>query len=141
MDTFSKENHKFGRGKKKIRIIAASYHRAAGVPLGQPVPLSDLHKFESALKINISVVSSLHGNKFIYKGFGSARKRVYLYMVQGATLKTTHYHAIVNIKAFLAKSYYCDTCQVGFNDNRNRIPFVGGWIRHPALLVGRSKKC
>ena len=107
------------RSRKALKDMAVEYHRRAGVPTTEAVPLTRLWEFEKALDVRIIVVSAINGNNIIYTGLDSFPTCIYLYMVRDRRTRLAHYHAIINIRAFFGCSYYCEKCQTKFN-NKDR---------------------
>lgn len=83
---------------------ARKLYRDAGVSMTSPLPVSQLDKFEKHLGVQIVVISGDTGNTVIYKGYKVMKDKIFLY------LKDNHYHSIINIKGFFAKSKICMQC-------------------------------
>ena len=62
----------------------------------QLLTLADILEFESLLDVDVLVISSLHGNKFIKvpKDHASHCHRLYVYLVHDEHKNLGHFHAI-----------------------------------------------
>lgn len=87
--------------------MAEQLHTDTGVPRGL-CGYNEIRKFEDHLDIQIHVVSANEFNKVTYKG-PNRTKKIFLYY------HNEHFDAITNIKAFYGRTYYCTTCDKGFD--------------------------
>jgi hypothetical protein len=81
--------------------------KRAGVPTDRYLGLNDIEPFETLLDVNINVVSSRVGNKFVRVTEDQEKPRLYLYHVDTDTEK--HWHGIASIQGFFKASYFCHT--------------------------------
>ena len=107
--------HYYGNLLKKARRkcqtkMANWLCERAGVPVNRYLGLNDIEPFETLLDVNIKVVSSRVGNKFVRvsKETGTDRTSLYLYHVE--TENEKHWHGIGNIQGFFSASYFCHLC-------------------------------
>ena len=91
------------QAKKAIEL-----HEKAGVPRGT-CGIPEIKKFQDVLPgYQIVVLSKKHFNGIIYKG-PEAPKQIYLYYYDN------HYGVITTMTGFLGRSYYCTTCNKGYD--------------------------
>ena len=85
--------------KKMQTELAMWLCERAGVPSDRYLGLNDIEPFETLLDVNINVVSSRVGNKFVRVTEDQEKPRLYLYHVDTETEK--HWHGIASIQGFL----------------------------------------
>ena len=106
--------HYYGNLLKKSRRkyqteMATWLCKRAGVPVDRYLGLNDIEPFETLLDVNINVVSSRVGNKFVRVSKEDTEKSsLYLYHVE--TENEKHWHGIGNIQGFFSASYFCHLC-------------------------------
>ena len=115
--------------RRQQKDKALEYHSLAEVPTDRPCTLSDIHKFENALNIQVVVFAAHLGNKVIYAGESKPR-RIYLYYQQDIG----HFDGVVNICGLLSVSYFCHKCIKGYTDKKNHTCSV-------TCIVCRSDNC
>ena len=93
------------------RSYAIRLHRQADVPTTSPVKVKELHKFETALDIQIIVISGDTGNDVIYKGLFTRPRKIFLY------LKDEHYHSITRVQGFYVNRKICVHCFEVYSKN------------------------
>ena len=98
----SKNIHSVNPKSQKMR--AMRLHRDAHVSMTREVSVTDLHKFEKKLNVQIVVISGDNDNEIIYKGYAVLKDKIFLY------LKDQHYHSIVNINGFFVNQKLCYQC-------------------------------
>ena len=87
---------------------AHELHDKAGVPK-ETCGIPEIKKFQEVLPgYQIVVLSKEHFNGIIYKG-PEAPKQIYLYYYDN------HYGVITSMTGFLGRSYYCTTCNKGYD--------------------------
>jgi hypothetical protein len=86
------------------RCRAMHLHKVAGVPMNMPVAVTDLHKFEDFLNVQILVVSWNAGGELIYRGNRERKHKIFL------LLHNCHFHSIVNIQGFYETKKLCLHC-------------------------------
>ena len=89
---------------KSQRSRAIKLYQDAGVPMDRPTHLTEIHKFEEYLKIQIVVVSGNMGNVIVYKGNAVRDSKIFVY------LKDEHFHSIIDINAFFVRQKLCKFC-------------------------------
>ncbi|XP_052090772.1 zinc finger protein 160-like [Mytilus californianus] len=95
------------RGYALQKKLAIELHTLAKVPLHK-CGIEEIKRFQTVMTdYQIYIVSKEHFNGIIYHG-PEAEKKIYLYFHDG------HYDVITSMPAFLSRSYYCDTCQKGY---------------------------
>ena len=100
------------RGRGIQKILAKKLHEEAGVKFG-PCGIDEIKQFQSTLTgYQIKVVSKEYFNTTIYSGPVAGRK-IYLYH------HDDHYDVLTSMATFLNRSYYCDTCQKGYDHKEN----------------------
>ena len=103
--------------RKKMRTdIAIQLCQRAGVPTTRFLGLNDIPKFEQLLDVNIYVVSSKVGDKFLRIIDNDDRPNLYLYHIETDTEQ--HWHGIANIQGFFKAHYFCKNCKQPFNDKQ-----------------------
>ena len=115
--------HKSDRVNKKMRITfslqkhtALNYQKKAGIPLMSPGLLQHISLYEDALQVGITVISAHSRNKRIYKSNNYYDLQIALYHVQEDHESWGHFTVITKINTFLSESYYCDNCDMAFNN-------------------------
>ena len=103
----------FGNLKSKTntkgrRQMAETLCRKAGVPIKDTMGLNDITPFEKLLDVNINVISSKLGNKFIRVVDNTDLPNIFIYLVESDGLQ--HFHGISSIAGFFGASYFCETC-------------------------------
>ena len=111
----------FAKLIRKDRVMSNDYesqrscsirlHSQADVPTDRPVKVTDLHRFETVLDMQIVVISGDTGNDIIYKGLITRPRKMFLY------LKDEHYHSITNIKGFYVNRKICVHCLDVYSKN------------------------
>ncbi|VDI13173.1 Hypothetical predicted protein [Mytilus galloprovincialis] len=97
------------KGRLIQKQLALELHEKANIPL-KACDLEDIKQFQSVMKdCQINVVSQQHFNGIIFQG-PEAEKKIYLYH------HNEHYDVITSMPAFLNRSYYCSTCQKGYQN-------------------------
>ena len=81
-----------------------------------PGLLQHISLYEDALQVGITVISVCSGNKRIYKSNNYYDLQIALYHVQEDHKSWGHFVVITKINALLSKSYYCDNCDMAFNN-------------------------
>ena len=100
------ENIRHGLGIQGQKAV--ELHELAGVPRGT-CGIPEIKKFQEVLPgYQIVVLSKEHFNGIIYKG-PEAPKQIYLYYYDN------HYGVIASMTGFLGRSYYCITCNKGYD--------------------------
>ena len=122
--------------------VAVQLMRRAGIPDGQDGLLSDVPLYESVTKTGITVISARSGNKKVYNGNRAHRNQIILYHSEDGAAKG-HFSVLTKVSPLLNKSYYCDTCDVGFNSRtKHRCKTWCNICGHSAcLLDGESQTC
>lgn len=106
--------HYYGNLLKKSRRkcqtdMAIWLCNKAGVPFDRYLGLNDIEPFETLLNVNINVVSSRVGNKFV-RVAKEDTERISLYLYHVETENEKHWHDIGNIQGFFNAAYFCHTC-------------------------------
>ncbi|CAG2245162.1 unnamed protein product [Mytilus edulis] len=97
------------KGRLIQKQLAIELHEKANIPL-KACDLEDIKQFQSVMNdCQIHVVSQQHFNGIIFQG-PEAEKKIYLYH------HNEHYDVITSMPAFLNRSYYCSTCQKGYQN-------------------------
>ena len=100
------------RKTNKQNLFIRSLCHEANVDYSRPLTICDISQFEELLSVDILVVSSRLGNKFIRvpTDENSNKQRLYLYLVEYE--KTYHFHVISSINAFYSRSKkdFCQKC-------------------------------
>ncbi|KAK3104527.1 hypothetical protein FSP39_004180, partial [Pinctada imbricata] len=106
--------HLLDKKRKKLRTDLALYLcRSAGVPTTRYLGLNDIPNFEQPLNVNIFVISSKVGDKFVRIANNDERPNLYLYHIETETEQ--HWHGIANIQEFFKGKFFCKTCQQPYN--------------------------
>uniref|UniRef100_A0A8W8MKN2 Uncharacterized protein n=1 Tax=Magallana gigas TaxID=29159 RepID=A0A8W8MKN2_MAGGI len=106
--------HYYGNLLKKSRRkyqtdMAIWLCNKAGVPFDRYLGLNYIEPFETLLNVNINVVSSRVGNKFV-RVAKEDTERISLYLYHVETENEKHWHGIGNIQGFFNAAYFCHTC-------------------------------
>jgi len=95
------------KGGKIQTRMATELHENANVPLGS-CGIEEVKQFQSVFPgYQIHIISAEHFNSIIYAG-PEADKKIYLYY------HDNHYDIITSMAAFLSKSYFCTSCNKGY---------------------------
>ena len=112
-----KDNHpkwnSIRQGRKEQLRLAKELHAAAQVPQGILCGKEEWEKFQDVLgrEYQLVIVSRDFFNSVVYKGPDiDSDKQLYLYHHQN------HFSVITSMPAFVARSYYCNVCDVGYNN-------------------------
>lgn len=121
-DARDRDYHNLKQGYPVQEIKAKELHRLAGVPEG-PCGISELQQFQAALSgYQIKVMSIDPPHMIIYQGLVPSDKIIRLIKEDG------HYDGCNSFKGFLSKSYFCDECNRGYNqDDMDHHPCNGKW--------------
>ena len=94
---------------KRQNDFAALLCREAGLAVNKFLTICDISRFEELLNVDILVVSSRLGNKFmrVPSDENSIKQRLYLYLVE--LDKSFHFHVITNISRYFGKKF-CSNC-------------------------------
>lgn len=68
------------------------------VPTDRPLGLNDITPFENLLDVNVNVLSSKLGNKFVRVGSNTDLTNLFIYLVESDNVQ--HYHGISSICGF-----------------------------------------
>lgn len=114
--------HYYGNLLKKSRRkcqtdMAIWLCNKAGVPFDRYLGLNDIEPFETLLNVNINVVSSRVGNKFV-RVAKEDTERISLYLYHVETENEKHWHGIGNIQGFFNAAYFCHTCLKPYKTKR-----------------------
>ena len=98
------------------KSTALLYQARAKIPRGKIGVISDVPAYEKALAVGITVISARSGNKRVHQGNSNYEKQILLYHTQGES-DTGHFSVLKRMNALLGRSYYCENCDKGFNNN------------------------
>ncbi|CAG2203034.1 unnamed protein product [Mytilus edulis] len=102
-------NHVLDKGRKECINFAKRLCALADVSTEKQCNINDIERFEKVVDLQILVISSKLGNKFIRVGEGETdRKKVFLYLIEENDCG--HFAAIVSISGFFSCSYFCTDC-------------------------------
>ena len=91
--------------KRLCELVGLSCQRACNI--------RDIELFETLLDLQILVISSKLGNKFIRVGDNHPdKKKIFLYLMEDCN----HFAAIVSITGFFSRPYFCHTCLKPYTD-------------------------
>ncbi len=110
-----KRKHRF-RAATLQRETALRYMRMAGIPGHRVGLISDLPLYEKALQVGITLVSARSGNKKVHCSNKEYASQIVLYHVEDEK-GTGHFSVLTRMNALLGRSYYCDECDKGYNNN------------------------
>jgi len=98
---------------------ALQYISRAGLPSDRQGILQDIPLYEKALQTGITLISSSAQNKRIYTGNTEYTRQVLLYhVVDRMGCGAGHFAVIASMTGLLCRSYYCSTCDVGYNNRK-----------------------
>ena len=106
------------------KLTALKYMTKAGIPHQRVGLMSDIPLYEEALQVGISVISARGNNKKVYSANTSYTSRIYIYHIDEGHIGNGHFAVITKMNALLGNSYYCDNCDVGFNNDTNHRCFA-----------------
>ncbi|XP_035690339.1 uncharacterized protein LOC118425540 [Branchiostoma floridae] len=99
------------QGCKLQTVLAQELYQAAEVPQG-PCGLPEIQKFQEHLTdYQIIVVSAKELNEVVFKGPHHEQKLI-LYLID------EHYHVITSMPSFMERTYFCWSCNKGYNDRK-----------------------
>jgi hypothetical protein len=92
--------------------LAEKLQQSAQIPVGTVCGLEEFKKFQQVLapEYQLLVYSRDHFNCCIYEGKDFAEKQIYLYHAEN------HFSVITSMTAFLEKSFFCKSCQMGYSN-------------------------
>ena len=109
------------KSRKEQGRLAMSISKLADID--GPASLLDIPKFEEALNINISVIGSRHGNRFVRVGKNNKLRNIYLYYIEPESNDNDvgHFHCIASITRVLRVNNFCHSCKKAFGaKNRHK---------------------
>ena len=110
-----------GVGKKMNlqKRMALRYLALARLPVREGI-MDDIQHYERALNVGITLYSCTLGNKEIYQGLKNKEHSISIYYTDNIDGKGNgHFSVITKVNALLSRSYYCPSCDVGYN-NKDR---------------------
>ena len=124
--------------------LARALCQLANVDHEQPASLNDIPAFEAVLGVDIGVISSRMGNRFIRVPLETdeenPRTRVYLYHVHGEGAQVGHFHAITKVSGFFGSSYFCNNCMKPYsNKGQHSCEKVCNVCHHDECVMSESK--
>ena len=99
------------------KCTALKYQKEAGIPLNAIGLLEHIPLYEKSLKIGITVISARGGNKKVYNGDATHSRQIMLYHIHPQGSMHGHFCVITSMTALLGRSYYCNHCDKGFQNN------------------------
>ena len=118
-NTIRQNDRKKGSTKSTTSLqkcTALLYQRRAKIPRGKIGVISDVPAYEKALSAGITVISARCGNKRVHQGNSNYEKQILLYHTQDDT-EIGHFSVLKRMNSLLGRSYYCENCDKGFNNN------------------------
>lgn len=103
---------------------ALQYMKKADIPFHKAGLVTDVHLYERALGVGINIISARGNNKKLYAANSCHADTIYLYHIDEYGTGSGHYAVINKMNALLGRSYYCSSCDVGFNNNTGHSCFV-----------------
>ena len=103
------------------KSTALQYQAKAGLPLYSKGTLEQIPAYECALQIGITVIAARAGNKKVYGGNKSHDIQIALYHIMSNEGKEGHFSVITSMTGMLGRSYYCNRCDKGFNNNQQHV--------------------
>ena len=89
--------------------LALALCKLAGISEETPASLADISRFEEALDVNIAIVASATGNKFIRVPSSGVDSKPILYLYMVGEGNHAHFHSLINPKGFFGKQF-CERC-------------------------------
>ena len=106
------------KGRKKMQTdFALQLCQMANLPTNRYLGLNDIPPFERLLGVNVFVVSSRVGDKFIRAIDAEMKRNIFLYHVESDG--ELHWHGIANIQGFFNAKHFCSTCLQPFHRKTN----------------------
>ena len=93
---------------QKQKEMAKALCRKANVPIDRPLGLNDITPFENLLDVNVNVISSKLGNKFVRVLNNPDLSNIFVYLVESDGVQ--HFHGIANMSGFFGANNFCETC-------------------------------
>ena len=110
--------HVLDKERKECFNFAKRLCELADVSTEKQCSINDIERFEKVLDLQILVISSKLGNKFIRIGENeTGRKKAFLYLIDDS--ECGHFAAIVSITGFFSCSYFCKDCLKPYSDKIN----------------------
>jgi len=114
---FYKDMLKKNRKLNMQTNMAETLCRLAGVPTNRPLDLNNIVSFERLLDVNVNVVSSKPGNKFVRVVDNTEVTNIFIYLVELGDIND--YHGISSIAGLFGTSYFCETCLKPYSNKEN----------------------
>ena len=103
------------RDTGKLRTkFALELAKKCGFDLSKPVTIEDFSLIDGKIGYQIIVVDDNNPANRLFVG-NPETKKIYL-SLRKTVLNEYHYDAVVNIKAFIGKSFFCEHCHKGYNN-------------------------
>lgn len=90
------------------REMAEALCKKVDVPINRPLGLNDITPFEKLLDVNVNVISSKLGNRFVRVVDNPDLTNLFVYLVESEGVQ--HYHGIAKIAGFFGANHFCETC-------------------------------
>ena len=132
------------KSRKEQSRLAKTFSLLAGVAIDRPATLLDIPKFEQALKVNISIIGSRHGNRFMRVGKNDKLPDLYLYYVEPESTDDNvgHFHCISSITGVLQVGYFCHACKKAFcTKDRHKCAYYCIVCKHDGCIETQQVHC
>ena len=96
--------------------VAIQLQRQANIPHNKDGVLTDISLYEKSLGAGIMVISARSGNKKVHNSDKSFSTQIVLYHVENDEGQG-HFAVLTKMHALLDRAYYCDDCDMGYNNN------------------------
>ena len=96
--------------------VAVQLQREANIPHNKEGVLTDIPLYKKSLCVGITVVSARSGNKKVHNSDKSYSTQIVLYYVENDEGQG-HFAILIKMNALLGRAYYCDECDIGYNNN------------------------
>ena len=96
--------------------VAVQLQGKANIPHNKEGVLTDIPLYEKSLGVGITVVSARSGIKKVHNSDKSYSTQIVLYHVE-IDEGQGHFAVLTKMNALLGRTYYCDECDIGYNNN------------------------
>lgn len=111
-----KKEKKQSKRMSAQKRAALNYQQLAGLKWYSDGLLEHIPLYEQALQVGITVISSLNGNKTVYKPNQTFVMQLVLYHYQHEDAQVGHFAVVTSINGLISRNFYCSTCDTGFSN-------------------------
>ena len=101
--------HLRNAARREQHTAAETLLKSVGLPTSREIEVSEFHKFEDFLNVQIIIYKAPFVDGCIYAGSREREQKLFLYH------SPNHFDVIGKMSGFLSKSFYCTTCRVAYD--------------------------